>query len=280
MRFHKRFYDYVTTFEGTKHWQQIFISRRRANGVLASVLLVGMALLAFFINPTGNLVNYPFGVFLIIVAIGVFRFSMLYSRKSTETLAAATPEAQPINPFNIVHPSTRGAFGVPTVVSDDEQVVAPTPPITIRGINAISKISPTGGETNNQSVNTFICTDHQIICALIGYDDIPEGIDRGFTNSMNEIQRNFQFTYFHKKVWQNIVDNALKPGLPDFIAHHFSYAFPYSSIASIKPATHELLNHCLDIQLTDGKTVSYTFMNSKDRVPVLERLKGYVNVVE
>jgi|GEM_PF-6038640 len=280
MRFHKRFYDYVTTFEGTKRWRKIFIGRRYIASIIGCVFLLSMALLLFFVNNSGNLVNYPVGVVAIILAVILFRFSRTYRRKSLQTLEAATPEAQPINPFNIAHPSTRGMFGVPTVVSDDERVVAPTPPITMRGMDAISRPSITGGETNDQSVNTFICTDHQIICAMIGYEDIPEGIDRGFTNSSDDIIRNFQFTYFHKDVWQNIADNALKPGLVDFIAHHFSYAFPYSSITSIKPATHELLNHCLDIQLVDGQTFSYTFMNPKDRVAILEQLKGCVNVVE
>lgn len=274
------FYPDPSKRENTERLQRSRVQGQYIVANVACLFLLFGSFLAFFYGTSGNVMNIIYGSVFLIMAILLFRFSRTYRDKSLQTLSTAILNPPAINPFNVAHPVKRGVFGVATVLSEDETIIAPTAPISIGGWDAASIGSTSGGETNNQSVNTFICTNHQIICALLGYADAASGPDFEYTNSMDEPMRNFQFTLFHKGDWHEITDNALAQGLPDFVERHFSYAFPYSGISSIKPVTHLLLNHSLDIELTDGKVISYTFLNADDRTPVLEQLKSYVNIVE
>ena len=280
MRLLEYLFPDATKLDVTKQYQQYWIKSRYVAGIIASIFMLSGSFVAFFYGTSGNVLNFLFGTALFVGAITLHKFTKSYRDKSQQTLTEATYNPQEINSFNVVHPVKRGVFGETTVLVVDETIIAQPAPISIRGRDATSFGSTSGGETNNQSVNTFICTNHQIICVLIGYDDAPSEIGAGFTNSMDETMRNFQFTYFHKNEWKGIVDNALNQGLPDFIEHHFSYSFPYSNISNVKAATHELLNHSLDILLLNGKTVSYTFLNPKERSSILEQLKTYVTVID
>ena len=270
----------ATEVDGTKEYKQFTIKRTYTAGKLAGAFLLIMAVLTFVFDASGNIVNYVVGTALFLAAIPLFRFNRTYNDKSQQTLDEATSRPPEINPFNVAHPVKRGVFGIPTVLSSDETIIAQPAPISIGGWEATSLGSTTGGETNNQSVNTFMCTNYQIICVLLGYDDAPSGIDIGSTNSFDETIRNFQFTYFNKKNWKAIADNSLAQGLSNLIEHHFSYSFPYSNIKTIEPATHQLLNHSLDITLTDGKTISYTFQNPEERIDIINKLKDHVTIIE
>jgi hypothetical protein len=229
--------------------------------------------------------NVTAGVIAMLLGVVVLIWGLYTTIKSFTTTSKVVNSSPKLNPFNVANDVTRASGGIATQLADGEHVVAWAGPISFRS-GGPSIEYPTAKETNTYySVNTMIITDRQIIFVLLGYDDLPEGSSDPYVEFSehvpgSEVNKASQFLFLHQNQWPLMIDKLLQGDLPQIVASHYNYSFPYSSVVSAEARRHELLNHCIDFEMVDGSTNSITIMTKSQRTPVLESLRPYIHQID
>ena len=171
--------------------------------------------------------------------------------------------------FNQFQTGTAVTYNTPkpkSKISTNETIIDWLGPVSVGGKAGISW-TVLEHESMNQSINTLLFTNYQIIAFLIGPQDVPTASAGGTLNQVasafinysdgSAFDKNAFSTILYANKWQDIVASLIKTDLNKIIDSHLNYGIPFTSIDSYRINTSSI-NSGLTLYLKDGGKMSFT----------------------
>ena len=190
------------------------------------------------------------------------------------------------NSFNEFQTSTAVKYKTPLSaanMSPDEVVEGWLGPVTVGGRGGFS-FQLVNKEYTNQSANTLLFTNKQIVAVLIGPQDMPPSLaaDTAFTavqySPEDAVTKNVQFDALYAHKWGDILRSVMASGLQNLPQQHLTYAIPYDQVKNAE-IVKKIINSGITVTLKNGKKLVYNTLLKEQLDSAQPILQKYIQVI-
>jgi len=214
-------------------------------------------------------------IILIVGGIGVLIFVLSFISHRQLTRSIKNPPQ-----FNSFQTTTAVQYKMPgdsavsaAVAKPNEAIGSWLGPVNRKGMSGVS-FQVLSKEVDNQSENTLLFTQTQIIGLMItpqDLGDVQQSAVRGVLNQVinnvpgSAIEKDTQFEALNSKKWEQLVASLSSQSLQSVLGSHFNFGIPYSLVQSVE--VHDsLINSGLTFHLSDGSKLGYATLR-KEQIP-------------